>query len=411
MLRKIKATIFQKLETLEQVHLLPGECFLCQKLSLPPGIERCEVAQAAEFELESLSPFALENLAWGFYYVDQAAFVLLYAAPKDRLRAVKAEALETDSHLLPSFISVLGRHYEQHTLLFLLQGQSLSAVMYNGGDATASDVFTLSLKEKEPSEAGILKAREELMEQLDCSDLYIEPGVFIVEEPRIDKEGKVYFPHRHLIDYDRSEAAFTTVFDSERDLLWQADVRDEDCIRERRKQRRVTRYLWKGIKGVGIAAILLLTLQLAIVGGRFWLNTQKGTIAAQEPKIRNIESRRDLMFKLEKLSTSELKPFVMLDFLNQQRPKSIYFTTATAGNLKEISVRGKSTSGVAEVNAYAKKLRETGFFDSVKPKSETKDGLTRFTLDVIFNDSIDQSSMLASKRVLSPGKSSNLLKE
>lgn len=409
--KKIKATIIQKLNTPEQVHLLPGECFFCHKLSLPPGIDKHEVSQAAEFELESLSPFSLENLAWGFLYVDSSPFVLLYAASKDRLRAVQSEALETDYHALPSFISVLGCCYDRPTLLFLGQGQSLSAVVFNDGDSVPSHVFTIPLKAKESSDIELLKAREELMEKFDYPDLNVEPGVFILEEPRIDKEGKVHFPHRHLIEEGRSEASFTTTFDSDQDLLWQADIRDESCIKERRKERRFSRYLWKGIQGVGVAAILLLTLQLALMGGRFWLDDHKAIIAADEPKIQNIESRRDLMSKLEKLSTSELKPFVMLDYLNQQRPESIYFTTATARNLNELSVRGNAANGVADVNTYAEKLRDTGLFDRVEPKSETKDRLTRFTLEVIFNDSIDQQPLVASNKSPASVEASELLKK
>ena len=394
MIASIKNRLSQKLGEQEGICLLPGEYFYCQNLELPSGISKHEILQTAEFELEDLSPFPLESLAWGFYHQDGAPSILLYGASKERLKKEGFENFEGAYHVLPSFIPLLGRTYAKPTLLFLLQGSSLSALFYAANDPSPVDVITVRLADKAiESYEAIFLARETLLEEhTPPPDCAIEPGVFIVKEPHIGRDHNIQFPLHHLKEpHQELHNPNTVTLPGDTDLIWQADIRNDDFIQLERKQRRTTHSLWRAIQGGTLAVLCLLLMQGGMIGGTYWLSQLKGQIAAQAPEIERIENHRDLMFKIETLSTSGLNPFGMLDYLNQQRPTSIYFTNARANNFKELSLQGNAAN-VAEVNEYAQKLRQSNFLEHVKePQTESKGGRVKFTLELTFNDQLSQN--------------------
>ena len=85
-----------------QVGMLPSEAFFCRFVDLPEGAQDADVSGFAQLQLESIAPFPVENLAWG--YVREGRRILIYAATAERAGAGLERGIEPLWHAFPAFL-------------------------------------------------------------------------------------------------------------------------------------------------------------------------------------------------------------------------------------------------------------------------------------------------------------------
>jgi len=365
-------------EASEQVICLPGHLFFVESVELPPALEESEISDFAELTVESLAPFPIEQLNWGFLHQLDASSILVYAAHRDRLKSQKIEKLEDYTWAVPDFATLAGAHFPENTEVTLIADRNTTLLHFDAGSEIPS--FVASAPNKNQSPSATIKAlrsesatsaayRRKLCVQLIASSLNDRdlPTFEFSEEGT--NGGEAY---GHWQTLSPSETA-----------LWNADVRTLDFKNTERSARRTSRLLTKVTAWVAIFAVLLLGLELLMFAANAWLTTQTDQISAQAPTVAKIQDRQALMSKLDQVALNELRPIAILEALNTSRPAGIYFTSTETGGENRIKIEGIAST-INDLNNYTAILGKSGVFALVEPpESLTRRGITTFkvTLD------------------------------
>lgn len=87
----------------ENICLIPDEFFFIDEIAIPSEIEVKEIKSFAFLQLESITPFPLEQILWGYLYQEDKRKLILFAALKDRLTENNFSELENYYWVLPEF--------------------------------------------------------------------------------------------------------------------------------------------------------------------------------------------------------------------------------------------------------------------------------------------------------------------
>lgn len=355
--------------------LLPNPVFFSQCVSIPEGITEEDYDSFSEITLEDLAPFPVESLAWG--YASEGNTLLIYATPKERLKAY--DHADTAFHVFPAFLCLRGHKVSTPSVAFLRLENTLSAVSLSPESTLPSPLRGIDLGEDATDEA-FFEARERLAQQYAQEGTTLCEGILKVEDASALSEGSVVFTlscqadpgalpeglHPHILEAGES--------------LWQADIRDAMAKYAFKKSRELSKRLWLSLKIATGAAALIMFLEIVSAISGWVANARENTITTQTPEIARIENSQQLLDKLNQFYNEELKPFDLLDLLNEVRPRSIYFTSVTSENFNEIEVRGLA-SDVEEVNAYTTTLEKLPQLLSVELADIlTRQGKVNFTL-------------------------------
>ncbi len=377
---KIKRKIPQR-----TILLLPGEYFFTRMIELPEAIESTDIEQFAELSLEGISPFPLEHLFWGFHYDDGSPHILVYAAHRERLRKNGYEDLENHEHVFPDFLANRQKGPERPGITFFYHGATLNALYHNPGSGVPVKVHSKVLPEPELKDEDLLQHREALLKSLDRSNFEASDEVQAATIAEGKAGGKPQLFYRKVNEAETGWQRNDALHDLPESTRWQADVRDKGFLRKERKALATSGKVWLAAVGAGIAAVLLLLLQLGIVTGNVWNKSRQNKIEEQSEEFAYVEERQNLSEKIDQYVQQELKPFEMLSLLNVGRPKIIHFTEASANSFNQLTVEGEGNN-VEAVNNYTQSLRNSQGISSVESKVRSTQGKARFTLQITFDE-------------------------
>lgn len=369
----------------EQVLLLPGHLFFIECVELPKGLEDSEIKEFAELSIESIAPFPIEQLNWGFLYAEDASSLLVYAAHRDRLKKEGIEEIEAYAWVLPDFASIANASFSRDNEVILLNDQSLSYLRFEGGRKIPTTILSRPLRNDDSLEQLVLELRAQAPElAADATSLEIRPLPV-----KIDEQGRPEFTFESIDPYtqDAGFGDWASLHPSEQEL-WQADVRSTEFKNAERSARRTGALLTRITGWAAIAIFVLIGLEVGLFAAQAWLGTREKRIATQQPTVARIEDKQSLMNKLEQVAQNELRPIAILEALNDSRPKGIYFTSTLAEGENRITIDGIANT-INELNRYTDMLSKSGSFELIgTPKSITRSGTTTFTvtLDYRYND-------------------------
>ncbi|PXA04519.1 hypothetical protein DDZ13_04910 [Coraliomargarita sinensis] len=347
---------------------LPGYLFFVDRIDLPTALEPSEIDDFAELSLEGLAPFPIEQLYWGFLYSESAGSILLYAAYKERIKALGYDKLEEYLWVLPDFATLWGAHFTDRTVVLLESGDEGSEIIFPGGDTLPEGVLSHGPDAKAP----------EL-----TPDYHLQ-----LESIKVSEKGLPAF-HFQAVDSGEGELpGHLAKLAPAEDELWRADVRDADFKKSERSTRKLTAWITRATGYAVLFAVFMLLLEGILFAGGLWLETRSTEIAEQAPKVRRIEDKQSLMNKLDQVAQNELRPIAILDALNKVRPEGIYFTNTVTEDQNRITVDGIANT-INELNAYTESLETSGnFILREDPQILTRGGKTTFTatLDYIHTE-------------------------
>ena len=137
----------------EQVLVLPGHLFFIETINAPIDLEPTEIADFIELSLESIAPFPVEQLNWGFLYSQDAPTILVYATHRDRLKQAGYTELQSYAWVLPDFATLTGACFPDETLVALESANNLSLLLFNKGVSVPRTVLVASLKDGDVEQA------------------------------------------------------------------------------------------------------------------------------------------------------------------------------------------------------------------------------------------------------------------
>ena len=320
-------------EPKDAVCFVPSQFFFFEVLSIDSELSTAERDDFIQLQIETLSPFPIEQIVFGYYIVPNTQYCVLYSALKDRLEAENFESLDSYTWVLPDFITALVEKTEH------LQSKT--------------DISETLL--------GFQPENKTIELQKDCSFSIQTPNGFSEEKNSLDL-----------------------------DTLWAADIRTQAFKEKTKKDRSRLAFLNKTfLYSLYFIAVLILA-ELALVLATNWLSGYASTIEKQAVAVSRIEDQHTLIHKLEQIAQNELRPISLLERANAVRTLSgsniVYDDVDIIGE-NEVTIKGTAGS-VNQFNKYVSQLENSGYFViSEDPKYVTRGGKTTFTLKMNYQHS------------------------
>lgn len=334
--------------------LLPSDRFFVRAVPLAAG---ADVAAQVELAVESLAPFPLGQLYYGFLPSATGDQALVFAAYRKRFSAEETAGWDTASAVVPAFLALLGDAPSAPTIRLMAETRGLTVAAWNGisslpvavlareSDAPSAPAPRAALVAEIRARTGLAAARVAEVAGPDTAGWMMEKGAM----------------HLEL-----------------------ADVRDKEFLAARRTQLRRDLLLWRGfLAGLGGLAAML-ALEGGMLAGGIWRESLQAAAARQAPAIQAIETAQSLSTRIREVTQRRLMPFEMIALINQNRPASIQFVRTSTSGLHTLEIEAQ-TASAADVGQYEAVLRAAPELAGVETRDlRSRDGLTTFTLTVNF---------------------------
>lgn len=369
-------------ETDQPIRFVPGHVFFCRSLVLPQELaDGEELTSFAELSLEALSPFPLEQLAWGTVLDREAGQLFLYAACRPRLPANELEGWEKATHVFPAFLPLVLDKPEGPALRALVDASSLTVCYFDGQGRFPAQVVSAALPEDADDEI-IAALRERLsvrVRKVPQTESLPTMRLESAQEQGTSLSMTLVSLDEVLTEVRKLEGE---------EALWAADVREADFIAAERRRRVASQRVGYALAGVGIAAVLLLFLVLITSIGDWLVSRRETLVTQQDNAVFAVQQSSDFLVQLEQFSEIPFQPFNVLGAANQvlqeRQPRKIKFSSAALSSNNELSIQGEADN-VEEVNLYSERLRESTLFDKVNMADvRTRGGKVNFSLNLRF---------------------------
>lgn len=373
-------------ESVETITFVPASHCFIHLAERPAGIEGQELAEFAELTLEALSPFPIEQLAWGYLCGANDDCLLLYAAYKPRLNNDNIAPFPQSGYVLPVFAALYPLKIHAPTLFFIHYPGELSAVYASPEVPVPIWVESRTLEAEEDNIEAIFHARSRLIESL-CPDQswYVDHGVIQLNSGETYTDGSAGFHFNRLENPEAEPEILAINHNSHTDVLWQADMREETFIQAEIQRRRTAQRLWLAMRAGAVAAGLILALQVGTLVSGSLLSNREDKITRTAEAVNHVKERHAMLITLKGFSTEALQPIAALSTLDRYRPPEIWFRSlsGTSGNVMQIKGIAPSNSSL---NRYTDILRKTNTFEYVNvPDFATKSGKVDFTLELKYS--------------------------
>ena len=339
---------------------IPGEHFFCDTISLPASLKADKYQDFAEFVLNEggLSPYPVEQLAWGYQVDESHRKFFIFATPLAKLRQLGWQNFEIFRRVFPSFISLLGNEYPEPTIALLLFEETLTAASFQEDSSVPDLLYSIALDQEEGDES-IEVARGKLLSLFDLEKYEIVKDILVANEVERTKDGFFRFEHDWLEGKDSDLALDQDILLSA-DELWTCDLRQREFIEVEQKRRNQARARWKGILiwSVGMAAMLLAFAGIKIMGVKLEDRKLLSKKYAEEVPL-VIESQK-LLEKLRQNKLGGIDPFGALIRVAVHRGDSadnpsLWFSLAHFQSRNEVKLEGEGKT-IEAINTFIKSL-------------------------------------------------------
>ncbi len=368
------------------VRLVSSARFFAETLLVPPGITARDLPGFLEGEVEELSLFPLEATAWGYLDASRKGVpgsVLVYAAFREHINGATDPDQARRYAVLPGFAALYGRKVGRTSWVVLLEPECVSLVRIparSGVPDLVRSRYGTRLDEN-PSTAWTL--RDELLEAVPPGpDDKLEEGLVRCAAPVIERSGAVRFPLERQRRPDEPWKRMGMGRIGTEAALLAADVRDRHFLAEERARRRATRQLRAFLRLAALALLLLCVFQFLHAKRVRDTAALEAQAKAQRPAVEALQEQESMARSAARLAEPPLEIFDWLMAVNEPRPDTVAFTTASADRMGNLGLSGEAPS-VLVVNQYKESLEKTGRFSEVVVKEITslKRGV-KFTIQV-----------------------------
>lgn len=334
--------------------LLPSDRFFVRAVPLAAG---ADVAAQVELAVESLAPFPLGQLYYGFLPAATGGQALVFAAYRKRFSAAETAEWGPASAVVPAFLIQLGEPPPTPGIRLCTEPRTITALAWDG--ATPLPVAVLAREADPPSDPALRAALvAEIRTRTGLATATVEEAAGPATAGWVKEKGSMQ--------------------------LELADVRDKGFLAARRTQQKRDRMLWRGfLAGLGGLAAML-ALEGGVLAGGIWRQSLQASAARQAPAVQAIETAQALSARVEEMTRRRLLPFEMLALINQRRPASVQFIRTSTTGLHAMEVEAQAANA-ADVGQYESALRLAPELAGVEIRDlRSRDGLTTFTLAVAY---------------------------
>ncbi len=357
-----------------KVAFLPDALFFTRAVPVAAGVTSAEAAAQIELALESVAPFPLAQLYYGWCWTPGAEEALVFAAYRRRFTTEQTAAWAEAELVLPAFVAVLGAQVVPATTVVLNSAEGLTAVHWEKSPAPARVLCRPLASDATPEQRA--QSRDELLRAIGESKKVIDVDSPVLPETAASDREVAFRAGDFVSRFSTGGAAAL-------------DVRDKAELAARRGARQRDLLLWRLALGCAAALLLLVVGEIALFGGKKWNDTRLAKVRAQKPTVDKIMSAQSLALRIEELATKRLLPFEMIEVLldEDRLPPEIQFTrvfTSTQTGLHTLKVEAKSTN-VGQIGVYEAKLRTLPMIQKIETQiGPTVGNAATFNLNVAF---------------------------
>lgn len=324
---------------------IPDTFFIFKIFEVEAGIASKKILNTAFNQIVEQAPLPIEQLMWGIVPIhEDTGQWLWYAGLKDRIQSFVGDV--KDKHLLP---------YGALGVLFAKKGE---CCVFAAGDYTSVIVDKQPmhfLPKDEDDFSSLQDILSEEQKQLPLRRICLET---VEETTTYDYTATVL---EQVFNKDEKEKREIDLLESH---LWLADIRDKEALEHLKSQKKWTRISNFGIKLGSFVFACALTVQLVLGVGFSLFHSKERKHRRLQPIAKKVENKDLLVGQMQTIMTQELRPFELLGLLNELRPKTIYFSSATIDNIHNIIVEAVAENAI-DVDVYVRALRESGRFLAV----------------------------------------------
>lgn len=352
------------------------------EIDLPEGIKGRELEDFAALHLETVSPFPLAQLAWGFLCNREIGKFLIYATLREKIVQPIRKAEEdgdAEQHLLTIGVGVSGLCRGEREVLVLKSDQGIWLLEFTEDEIlpTVLDYITPSEPDESDGEAG----KDHLVERFKkmCPSDYPMDQIRFLETDWCLKwsKGRGVFQFSEWGENGKEDRNLEGRSFSRQDLWW-ADLRNSDFKISLRKQaRRETFFAY-----ACVAAVLFLILSIGIeflnIGFGAANNRLDQRIDSARGLVSELEDKHRLREQLYSLLADEPGTFAFLTYINALRDPAVHYNRVESRG--DQVVIDCETNSVENVNEFVNRLRSGTGITSVEMSNQT----TRVTGSVTF---------------------------
>src|SRR5580658_8148562 len=226
-----------------RVAILPDAVFFSRAVPVAADATRAQVVSEVGLALESLSPFPLAQLYFGYYWTPGASRALAFASYRRRFTVDQVAEWAGAQHVLPAFAAVLGSDVQAATTAILSAPDGLTAVHWDKGRVPSLVLHRVLLPDATEEERS--KARAELIRAAGEARTVVDaPSPPVAQPSRNDRE--VAF----------AAGALHSTVDS--GTVAALDVRDKGDMAALSRARRRDIFLWRVAIGSVLACVIFL---------------------------------------------------------------------------------------------------------------------------------------------------------
>ncbi|PTX91644.1 hypothetical protein DB354_17395 [Opitutus sp. ER46] len=363
--------------------LLPDGLFFNRAVPISAGATPQEAATQVELALESIAPFPLSQMFYGWYWVPGADHAFVYAAYRRRFTTDQTASWGQAELVAPASAALFGGAVGPATTLLLAGAEGLTAVHWETPQVPSQVVYRPYAPEA--TEEDRAAVREEVLRSLGGSKTVVDLLVPPVADPSYsDKE--ITFRSGDFVSRLPSSVASAL------------DVRDKGELEALRAARKRDVAFWRVALGCVAALFLLGVGELALIGGHAWQQVRVAEVNGRAPAVRKIEEAQDLAATVQGLVTKRFLPLEMITAVlgvnAERKPSDVVITRiqSSAGDAARGAftiVLELETTNPAQVPAYGNELKKLPECEDVHVEvQQSQGGRSRFRVLVTFKPGI-----------------------
>jgi hypothetical protein len=330
--------------------------FFTRLIPVNTGPGSSDIRAQVELALESIAPFPLNQLYYGWFARPGGAEAFVFAAYRRRFTADQVAAAEGAELVIPGFAALFGAEVEPSTTVIMREDEGLTAVHWDDPTMPSKVLFRPLAPEADDEERA--RVRRELLTSVGGTKAVIDlDGLPIPDASKTDRE--IVFRSGDFVS--QLPVALTSAF----------DVRDKGELVAMRHGHQRDLVLWRVALGCVLALFLLALGEFAILGSRAWQSVRVAKLNAQKPVVAKIMSSQELANRIEDLATKQLMPLEMLTELVgpnlERKPPEIQFTRIQTDKTRLYSVViDAQTTNAAQMSVYEATIKKLPSIENVE---------------------------------------------
>ena len=331
--------------------------------------EPAGVGAQVEMALEALSPFLLNQLYYGYFWVPGSRKALVFAAYRRRFTAEQTAAWAGAEIVMPAFAALLGAKAAPGATWILSTAEGLTALRWDGSPVPGQVLFRPVAADLDEKDRGV--ARAELLRAVGAG------------ESVLDLEG----PPAALPSRTSGEIALVCGAVESRlsaEHVATLDVRDKGALAGFRRARMRDAILWRVAAASFVLFGILVLGEVLLLAGGFWQKTLSLKMNAQAPEVARITTAQNLAHRIDELSTERLLPLEMVSIISSRKPESVQFIRAFTNERNALTVDAEATNP-GDISTYRTQLSAVPECANVEVRNQrTRNNVASFTLVVTF---------------------------